>query len=176
MLNSIFSHPAAETCGCPSCGEATAIIKYESESFPYGVGKDQVMLNAMVPVIHCDSCGGQFTNGAAEEIRHAEVCRHLGRLTPLQIKKIREQHGLSQQDWSKKTKLGIASVKRWESGNLIQSEAMDCYLRLLENPLTLARVASMNSMPIKSDNVRFQTELPPGASEAALSFELRKAS
>jgi putative zinc finger/helix-turn-helix YgiT family protein len=174
VRNSIFSLPAPETRVCPSCGEGGAVTRYEAETFPYGSGADQVTLTAMVPVIHCDACGGDFTDGAAEDIRHAEICRHLGRLSPSEIKNIRLQYGLSQSEWAQRTKLGIASVKRWESGNLIQNEAMDCYLRLLTNPLNLARVALVNSANHKVDDFRFQTELPPTASEAALAFELRK--
>src|SRR5438552_2049963 len=116
--NSILSFPIAETRLCPSCGENSARVRYETESFPYGVGEDQVMLSARVPVIRCDVCGDELTDGAAEEIRHFEICRYLGRLAPNEIRAIREQYGLPQQEWAKKTKLGIASVKRWESGNL----------------------------------------------------------
>ena len=175
MRSNFFPLESAETRVCSSCGYNGATVRYENESFPYGEGQNQIMLGARVPVIHCEQCGLDLTDEAAEEIRHAEICRHLGRLAPREVRKIREQYGLSQQEWAERTKLGLASVKRWETGSLIQSEAMDCYLRLLTNPLNLARVASVTSLS-HDGAFKFRTELPVAASEAALVFELRKAS
>ncbi len=175
MKNSIFSFPAAETRVCPVCGNEAAQLSYEIESFPYGVGEDQVMLSARVPVIRCDACDTQVTDEAGEELRHAAICRYLGRLSPAEIRAIREQYALSQQDWAKRARLGLASVKRWEAGNLIQNEAMDSYLRLLAVPANFAKISSL-SAPHKADGFRFQTTLPQAVLDAALVFELRKAS
>jgi putative zinc finger/helix-turn-helix YgiT family protein len=173
MKDSILTFPRANTL-CPMCGDRSARVSYEIESFPYGMGEDQILLTANVPVIRCGACGGEVTDGAAEEIRHSAVCHHLGRLSPKEARSIREQYDLSQQEWANKTKLGIASIKRWESGSVIQNEAMDCYLRLLAIPSNLARVSSGNTSSLLQKDFRFQTSLPPATFEAALSFQLRK--
>jgi transcriptional regulator with XRE-family HTH domain len=49
-------------------------------------------------------------------------------LTSAEIKKYRKQFGWSQQDLSKKTGLGISSIKRWELG-IIQTKPMDTLLK-----------------------------------------------
>jgi putative zinc finger/helix-turn-helix YgiT family protein len=175
MQNNIISFPTSETVMCAQCGEETARLSYEDEAFPYGVGENQVILTARVPVIRCDACDAQYTDSAAEGIRHAEVCRHLGRLAPDAIRAIRERYGLSQQEWATQTGFGIASVKRWETGNLIQNEATDRYLRLLANADTFAKVKQMGQRRAAHENsFRFQTKLPDAAREIALGFVLRK--
>jgi putative zinc finger/helix-turn-helix YgiT family protein len=175
MQNSTGSFPTNETVMCAQCGEQSARLGYEDEKFPYGVGENQVILTARVPVIRCDACDTQYTDSAAEGIRHAEVCRHLGRLAPDAVRAIRERYGLSQQEWATQTGLGIASVKRWETGNLIQNEATDRYLRLLVNPDTFAKVTLMGERrALHESNFRFQTKLPDAAFEIAPEFVLRK--
>jgi putative zinc finger/helix-turn-helix YgiT family protein len=175
MKNNVVSFPTSVSVMCAHCGEQSARISYEDEKFPYGVGENQVTLTARVPVIQCDACGAQYTDGAAEVIRHAEVCRHLGRLAPDAVRAIRERYGLSQQEWATQTGLGIASVKRWETGNLIQNEATDRYLRLLINPDTFAKVIQMGERrALHENNFRFQTILPDVAYEIAPVFVLRK--
>jgi putative zinc finger/helix-turn-helix YgiT family protein len=175
MKNSVLSFPAAKA-RCPLCGELSTRVSYERETFPYGVGENQVSLTVHVPVIQCDACGGEVTAAAAEEIRHAAVCHHLGRLSPNEVRAIREQYGLTQQEWANKTKLGVASIKRWESGNLIQNEAMDCYMRLLAIPSNLTKISSVDATLHLQKGYRFRTNLSPTVLEAALAFELRKAS
>lgn len=175
MRNNIVSFPASEPVMCAQCGAQSARLSYEDEKFPYGVGESQVILAARVPVIRCEACGAQYTDSAAEDIRHAEVCRHLGRLAPDAVRAIRERYGLSQQEWATQTGLGIASVKRWETGNLIQNEATDRYLRLLVNPDTFAKVIKMGERPALHENhFRFQTALPDAAYDIAPAFILRK--
>jgi putative zinc finger/helix-turn-helix YgiT family protein len=173
MQDNIFPFPT-ETTLCRLCGGNTARVVFETESFPYGVGEEEVLLTAKVPVIHCDACGGQVTDEAAEEIRHSVVCNHLGRLSPHEVRSIRERYGLSQQEWAKKSKLGIASVKRWESGNQIQNEAMDAYMRLLAIPSNFEKISSKR-LPLQTErDFSFRTNLPRPSIEASMVFSLRK--
>lgn len=174
MRDNIISFPMTETRTCAVCGDDHARVSYETELFPYGVGENQVILNARVPVIACEACGSKLTDGSAEEIRHAEICKHLGRLAPDAVRAIREQYELSQNEWADRTGLGLASVKRWEAGNLIQNEAMDRYLRLLLNPHNLAEVSSKSGKSTHKLSFRFQTNLPDAAFAIASSFVLRK--
>jgi putative zinc finger/helix-turn-helix YgiT family protein len=174
MNSNIVSFPGQETKTCCACGSEHAQVAYETESFPYGIGESQVILTARVPVIACDECGFRLTDGSAEEIRHASVCRHLGRLAPDAVRAIREGYGLSQQEWADRTGIGIASVKRWEAGNLIQNDAMDRYLRLLLNRENFAKVTTMSNPPAREVSFRFQTILSEGVLQSASSFVLRK--
>lgn len=160
---------------CASCGQLTACRRDLIERFPYQADRHQVMLEASVPVWECSSCKTKFTDGDAEEIRHAAVCRYLGRLEPKEVRAIRDQYKLSQQDWASQTGLGLASIKRWETGNLIQGEAYDRYLRLLKYPDIFARVAEIGHRPMVTARIyQFQTELSAEIIHQASVFQLRK--
>jgi putative zinc finger/helix-turn-helix YgiT family protein len=160
---------------CAACGEEAARLIHRIEKFPYLQGEDQVMLEARVPVWECGACSTSFTEGDAEEIRHAAVCHHLGRLTPAEVRAIREQYKLSQQEWAERTGLGAASIKRWETGNLIQSEGYDRYLRLLRHPDILARASEIAEQPnANARGYRFQTDFSAAVLQQASVFELRK--
>ena len=86
-------------------------------------------LTVVLPVEHCESCGEFFMGADAEIAQHEAVCRYLDRLTPAEIKKLRKSLRLNQADFAVKVGVGIASIKRWEAGNLIQSTSMDKLLR-----------------------------------------------
>ena len=62
---------------CPACESKTAARTVESRAFTYGSGNESVELSAVVSVLTCDSCEMEFTEAAAEELRHEAVCRHL---------------------------------------------------------------------------------------------------
>jgi putative zinc finger/helix-turn-helix YgiT family protein len=176
MKNNVISFPAAETRYCAQCGEFSARLSFQDEQFAYGVGKDQVILTANVPVWTCEACEAQYTDGDAEDIRHAEICRHLGRLTPPEVRAIRERHELSQQEWSARTGFGVASVKRWETGGLIQNEAADRFMRLLVYEDVFVKLTLLNKSSAPSTNIyRFRTALPETVVKSAALFVLRKA-
>jgi DNA-binding transcriptional regulator YiaG len=174
MQDNVFPFPSENT-QCPLCGNHSGHVVWEFETFPYGVGEDRVLLTARVPVIHCEACGDQTTGDAAEEIRHTVICHHLGRLSPQEVRSVREQYGLSQQQWAKQSRLGIASVKRWELGNQIQNDAMDAYMRLLALPSNFEAVSS-NHFAVKKieRHFSFRTDMSPLAIESSLHFALRK--
>jgi DNA-binding transcriptional regulator YiaG len=93
-------------------------------------------------VMTCNQCGFQFTDEVAEEARHEAVCRHLGVMTPKEIKEIRKSYGMSRAEFSHLTRIGEASLARWENGLLIQSPAYDQLLYLLTFPENLERLKS----------------------------------
>jgi putative zinc finger/helix-turn-helix YgiT family protein len=173
MNNIVSLHGPVPRPECPACGEQTASLQYENEEFPYLEGKDQVMLEARVPVWECAACGTKITDGDAEEIRHEAVCRYLGRLTPNEVKAIREQYQLSQQEWATRTGFGVASIKRWETGNLIQEKAADNYLRLLRQPDIFARLSSTRVV-VGMREFHFQTALSTRVYQDAAVFQLRR--
>lgn len=160
---------------CCSCDAEAMTVSAELQKFNYLDNGNLIELAAEVPVWTCASCGDQVTDGAAEQIRHSVVCNYLGRLTPSELKQLRERNGLSQSAWAHLTGLGIASIKRWESGALIQSQSHDLYLRLLmqsRNVIELRRLAERDGS-VNIVRPIFRTELPPSAEIFAESFELR---
>jgi len=133
----------------------------------------------------------EFTDESAEVLKHAAVCKHLGVMTPAEILDLRRRYGLSRGDFARITKLGEASLARWENGNLIQSQAYDQYLSLLKDPGNFERLrasdarengtpASELSATIEDHESKFEALLSSGnftrKKAAAESFELRRAS
>src|SRR5262245_15587938 len=82
---------------CAICGENTAIQSTKNQQFTYRDGSNGVMLVAEIPVLSCSTCGEVYTAPGAEEAQHNAVCRHLDRLTPGEIKALRQRNGWSQQ-------------------------------------------------------------------------------
>jgi len=177
-MNNVVSLPKASPHNhreCPACGKSASAVSPRIETFPYLDGEDQVILEARVPVWECATCGTKFTDGDAEEIRHEAVCRYLERLTPAEVRAIREQYRLSQHEWAVRTGLGIASVKRWELGNAIQEKATDKYLRLLRQSEVFARLASLERSDADMREPQFRTaRFSPQVYESADRFRLRK--
>jgi len=151
-------------------------MSYQTELFNYKTEReDIVQLSARVPVWKCDACGDQYTDSNAEEIRHHTVCEYLQRLTPVAVKALRERIGYSQSQWADLTGFGIASVKRWETGALIQGLAQDRYMRLLRDQRNIAALRDM-AAGVKSGTKRhrkFCTELSADVIAQAPLFQLR---
>ena len=118
---------------CPQCEGVVETILHEA-TFRYGDGDTAVDIAVVLPVRRCRSCEFEFLDFEAERIKHEALCRHLGVLTPQEIRAIRERHGLSRAAFARLTGLGAATVARWETATLIQTIGNDRYLRLLASP------------------------------------------
>lgn len=116
---------------CGECGSSNVEESWQDYTFPYGIGDKSVELSCKVPVKSCKDCGFIFIDGDAEDYCHAEVCRHLGVLPPLQIRSLRDLYEMTQAEFSAITKLGEATLSRWERGAVVQNQAYDNYLYLL---------------------------------------------
>lgn len=114
---------------CSVCGANAAQTKVMTQQFAYSNGQNDVFLTADIPVESCSECGEMVVGEKGEQARHEAVCRYLGRLSPAEIKQIRAKLGLSQRAFADKTSAGLASIKRWETGAVIQSSSMDKILR-----------------------------------------------
>ena len=125
---------------CPSCEEFQVTTTNAHIEFPFGVGEAAVTLVAVVPLHVCAACDLEYFDDSAERIKHEAVCAHLSLLTPTRIQGIRKKHDLSRTEFCRITKIGEATLARWERGELLQSAGYDRYLRLLEDPQILARV------------------------------------
>ena len=117
-------------CACFEC-DAPAGTEWRRHKFTYGVGSSGVDLTVSLPVRVCGSCGFEFLDHEAEVLKHDAVCAHLGVLTPREIRGIREINDMSRAAFAKVSRLGEATLNRWENGILIQNPANDRYLRLL---------------------------------------------
>jgi putative zinc finger/helix-turn-helix YgiT family protein len=116
---------------CPNCGQSNVRTTLENQQFTYGEGAEAAELTARVPVRTCDDCGFQFLDEAGEVAKHEAVCRHLGLMTPAEITSIRKRYGLSRTEFARLTRIGGASLARWENALLIQNAAHDNLLYLL---------------------------------------------
>jgi transcriptional regulator with XRE-family HTH domain len=94
-------------------------------------------------------------------------------MTPNELRALRESYGLSQEQWAEIAGLGLASVKRWETGNKIQNDAYDRYLWLLLDPTILALLKHRGgSANPSSAEPEFQTPVENQARHQARAFEL----
>ena len=115
---------------CDECGREVTTT-WQDHVFVYGADEAAAELPARLPVRRCDHCDFDYLDEEGERLKQAAVCRHLGVLTPQEIRGIRERLGLSRSALSKLTGVGEASLRRWEGGIKIQTPAYDRYLRLM---------------------------------------------
>jgi putative zinc finger/helix-turn-helix YgiT family protein len=125
---------------CPDCDSLDVRLSYEKQTFEYGVGAEPVMLSAIVPMYRCGECGYALVGPQGADIEHEVICRHLGLLSPADIKAIRVKLGFSQAALAGLTGIGVASIARWESGHLIQNRSYDNLLRMLVYPENIERL------------------------------------
>lgn len=153
----LIQFPAAPGIECPQCDSTDVKQRQEHETFRYGSADEAVELEATVTVLRCQNCGLEYTDDSAEDSRHEAVCRHLGVLTPREMRALRSKLGLSRMDFSQLTGIGSASLARWENGNLIQNAAADNLLFLLEWDENVARLQGRAFGP---------NQTPPGLTNA----------
>jgi putative zinc finger/helix-turn-helix YgiT family protein len=133
---------------CPSCGHGTVQTTYIEHKFSYGDGDRSVELSANVPLRRCPECGVEFFDSVAEELQHEAVCRHLGVMTPAEVRAVRQKTGsLSRGEFARITRLGEATIGRWERGELIQNAANDQLLYLLTFTENLERLRDRIEKP-----------------------------
>lgn len=157
--------PAAALEVCAVCGAKAATRSKRTQQFAYREGGNEVELIAQIPVLSCASCGETYTADGAEEAQHSAVCRYLGRLSPEEIKDLRRRNRLTQQKLAELTGIGIASIKRWENGLVIQNASLDARLRSVDQ----RRDEAARSRPTP----RFRTTFSRETLEAAPHFALR---
>jgi putative zinc finger/helix-turn-helix YgiT family protein len=119
---------------CPTCNVGQLHFQIVTEHFPYeDDGKEIMVVAEDVPVDVCDNpeCKEQLSGPEAARIRHMAICRALGLLTPGEIRAVRDHLNLTQAEFARLTRLGEATICRWERGRLLQNPAMDRYLRLI---------------------------------------------
>jgi len=139
--NSIVAAFRDRDLSCAGCGSKRIVTEAIDHRFPYGQEDSAVELSARIPVRRCEECGDEFLDDEAEDLMHEAVCRHLHVMTPSEVRAIRQQcGGLSRAEFARVTKLGEATIGRWERGQLIQNAAYDQLLHLLTFPENLIRL------------------------------------
>lgn len=119
---------------CAGCGATEVDTVEHLHTFRYGVGESAADLTVNLPVRRCRTCGFEFLDQESERIKLEAICEHLGVLSPLGIRRIRERYGMTQAAFAEVTGLGTATLVRWESGSMNHTRAYDRYIRLLERP------------------------------------------
>lgn len=139
--NLIVSASSDEKLSCPECGSERITTEEIDHRFPYGQEEAAIELSARIPVRRCEECGDEFLDYKAQDLMHEAVCRHLHVMTPSEVVAIRKKHrGLSRAEFARVTRLGEATIGRWERGQLIQNAAYDQFLYLLTFPENFARL------------------------------------
>ena len=129
---------ATDDLVCPLCDSKSVETFQHTDTFEYGSGEGAVTLRVHLPVRRCTACDFEFVDHEGEQIQHEAVCRHLGVLTPAEVREVRERFGMTRSAFAEVSGLGEATLGRWETGALIQNRANDFYLRLVRIPLVMA--------------------------------------
>jgi DNA-binding transcriptional regulator YiaG len=135
---------------CVACDSKDVIRIIKEISFPYGAEPKTVFLKATVPVFRCSSCAMEFLGEEAEELQHEAICAHLGVMTPKEIAHLVHSYGMDRESFAELSKIGIATLGRWERGEYIQLAANDQYLYLLSFPDNLQRLLHRGVPSFKS--------------------------
>lgn len=116
---------------CLECGSSKLKEEFKEQKFPYGPASARTILTASIPVLTCQDCGYEFFDERGESARHDAVCKHIGVQTPNEIREVRESAGLGRVEFCKIGGFGIASLQRWEAGEVIQNASSDRLIYLL---------------------------------------------
>lgn len=116
---------------CPACDENAVKEEWQVDSFPYG--ESRRILEALVPIMTCNSCGFTYSDYRADRLRHDAVCEAEGLLRPDEITKVRKDLAMSRREFGIAFGIPSASMERWENGRLLQSKSSDTLLRVLRN-------------------------------------------
>jgi putative zinc finger/helix-turn-helix YgiT family protein len=167
---------------CPGCGSTTVTTTWGSASFEYGVGEGKVALTAAIPICGCRACKASFQSALTQEKKNEAICKHLGLMTPDEIRTMRQKLNLSQAGLAQLSGMGVASIARWESGQLVQSRSNDNLLRLLSYEENFERLKNI-LMPQPAQSQRTHTSFQGKAlspermkkfDESKKQFSLRK--
>ena len=142
---------------CPECGHAAPWIHTPVTQAQEFRGKT---LQVKAPLHQCSGCGfSLLTTEDATTLFHAtvEAWQEVHDLmTAREIREARQRRGWSQAKLAGETGLGIATVKRLESGGVVQTDVNDYRLRE-----ALGSAADPDCVIVFADSVGLQTEWQP---------------
>jgi len=112
---------------CPQCRIPAQPVEIEKQA-----RFREVDIRYVARLHRCAACGLELADideAAAMQERMADAYRQaVGLLSGTEMRRLRQEKGLSQQALADTLEVGIASIKRWETGT-IQSRSMDTLLR-----------------------------------------------
>ena len=117
---------------CPLCGKGTLedTVQDYTTTVKEGEHYKQIIIKDLA-VECCTNCKEVFLPKESMEKVHSDRHEVQGLLSPAQIKKLRQDLGLTQTKVSELLGIGKKSYLRWEKGTSLQSKSMDRYLRLI---------------------------------------------
>src|SRR5207249_1966073 len=113
---------------CFECGSRELRRTQRPQTFEYNDNGTVVKLRANVEVLRCSACGFQMTDEQAESARHEAVCGYHGVMPPTKVRAVRESTGMSRQEFAKVSRIGEASLIRWETGSHVPNAGYDNFL------------------------------------------------
>jgi putative zinc finger/helix-turn-helix YgiT family protein len=125
---------------CPECGRPSLETVEVKETFDHGGRKKPIHVTALLPIKRCRDCHFSYEDWETEQARHRAACAQVGVQAPEEIRCLRKRYDLNQKEFARLTRLGGATLNRWERGHLIQNGAYDDYLYLLRFPENLERL------------------------------------
>ncbi len=118
---------------CPICGEGNLAAAVEKNLVEYKGQTGQLDAHYSV----CDCCGSEQTNAVQARLNKRAVMafrkRVDGLLTGAEVRTLREQLGISQAEAAKIFGGGPVAFSKYESDDVVQSEAMDKLLRVVSD-------------------------------------------
>ncbi len=157
--NTPAENEALATMACPTCG-ATDNLTVHTEQGQVRA-PDGTLLPYETAYTACERCGEEFLTRAQTraDSRAASTVlrRHIGLLTPEEIKAIRSRFRVSQEVFERVLGLGRKTVVRWETGRVNQGRAADLLLRAVrERPELFYEFAEREGVSLE------QPALPQG--------------
>lgn len=116
----------------------------------WGSGDLAPKIHVSVPLRTCRACGLQYLDEHGERLRHEAICRHLGVLSPVEIRSVRKACGMTRASFAQATGIDEATIGRYENGLAIQNVGTDCCLRLVATPHVM-RMIRRRAMPAPPD-------------------------
>ena len=117
---------------CSDCFTQT-VVPTVIDDYVAKVKQDGVIHELHLPGIEvprCQTCGQLTITTTVDERVNEALRAHLRLLTPTQIRKGIEECGLNQQEFADRLGVAPETISRWVNGALIQSRAMDNFLRV----------------------------------------------
>jgi len=118
---------------CPSCG---TLMKPSKKALGFPVNGEELKVPG-VQHLRCPSCGEALIGlEAARKIRVRAIeayRKKFALLSAREILELREALGLPQKAMAQILRLGETTISRWESGQKVQTAALDALLRLVRD-------------------------------------------
>ena len=83
-----------------------------------------------MPEWHCAACDLSVTDEEGDEPLQAALRKHIGLLTPQQIKAGIKELGITQEKFAERIRCAPESISRWLNGAVLQSRVYDCLMRI----------------------------------------------